>query len=117
MNAAGAATAVLLVLVCATAVFSAVGVLLGRDYYERIHYMTPVATLGIWALAAAILVNESLSQAGIKAILIAIFVSFGNAVQGHFTARAGRVQDEGGLELRPEERQEHGNPPRRRDAA
>ncbi len=111
MSGADLATAILLGIGVITVVASAIGVLLGRDFYERLQYMSPASSLGIGAIAAAVVVKESVNQAGIKAMIIAVVVFFTNSLLAHVTARAGRVRQYGKLDLRPEERA------RRRDAA
>jgi multicomponent Na+:H+ antiporter subunit G len=102
---------ILLALGVATAIFSSLGILLTDDFYERLHYLSPVATLGVSFIAAAVVVNEVFSQAGTKAILIAIVIMAMNAVVTHATARAGRVRHFGRWEIRPEELREQGAPP------
>lgn len=104
MSGADSAAAVLLGITVCSAAFSAAGVLLARDFYERLHFTSVAATFGVWSLAAAVLVKESLNQAGIKAILIAAVVFFMNSVLNHAIARAGRVRQYGNLDIRPEER-------------
>lgn len=101
MSAADIATAVLLVLVILSAAISALGVILARDFYERLHYLSIVATAGVWSLAAAVLVKKSINEAGIKTVMIAAVVCFANSVQSHFTARAGRLRQYGNLDIRP----------------
>ncbi len=119
MRGADIATTVLLAIVVLSAAISAIGVLLAKDFYERLHYLSIVATVGVWSLAAAVLVKESIDQAGIKAVLIAAVVFLMNSVLTHATARAGRTRQYGSLDIRPEEK---ANRPsegagRRRDAA
>jgi monovalent cation/proton antiporter MnhG/PhaG subunit len=98
----GVAAALLIAVLCV--VVASLGVLLARDAYTRLHYMAPVATLGIWAVAAAVLTRESVNQGGIKALLIAVIIFFMNAVLSHATARAARMQQYGSLEVLPEQR-------------
>jgi multicomponent Na+:H+ antiporter subunit G len=116
MAAEIAVAAMLLIAVLSVAVAS-LGVLLAEDPYTRLHYMAPAATLGVWAIAAAVLTRESVNQAGIKAILIALITFVMNAVLSHATARAARMQEFGNLETRPEEEEHLEGGATRRNAA
>ena len=64
------------------------GVLIMRDVYDKLHYTGPAAILGPLAFAAGIVVTEGFSQAGIKAILVAVFLIIANPVLTHATGRA-----------------------------
>jgi multisubunit Na+/H+ antiporter MnhG subunit len=105
VSGADIAAAILLGIVVLAAAVSAVGILLSRDAYERLQYLSIVSTVGVCALAAAVVVKEALDQAGIKAILIAAVVVALNAALSHTTARAARTRQFGNLEVRPEEKQ------------
>jgi monovalent cation/proton antiporter MnhG/PhaG subunit len=65
-----------------------VGVLVMDDAYDKLHYLGPAAIVGPLAIAAAIILRESLSQAGIKALLTAILLMIASPVLSHATARA-----------------------------
>ncbi len=68
------------------------GVLLGRNPYARLHFIGPATLLGSAAVAAAVLIQDSFSQSGIKAILIVLaFVATG-PILSHATARAVHVR-------------------------
>lgn len=75
-----------------TFIFMSVALITIQDFYEKLHYLAPAATIGITAFAAAIVIQESLSQAGIKAILVALLLAVTSPVLAHATARAGRLQ-------------------------
>ena len=45
-----------------------VGVLAMRDAYDRLHFTGPASTLGPLAIAAAVILEESLWPAGLKAL-------------------------------------------------
>lgn len=85
------------------ALLCAVGVLLMRDAYERLHYLAPISSVSVMAIAIAILLQEALSQAGIKSIIVALILVLMNSVLTHATARAARVREFGGLDVRPAE--------------
>jgi monovalent cation/proton antiporter MnhG/PhaG subunit len=81
-----------------------VGVLVMRDAYDKLHYIGPATILGPVAFAAAILTWEGLSQAGVKAALIAVLLIVASPVLTHATARALYIRQRDHLEpLAPEE--------------
>lgn len=86
---------ILLAIGMASFLVTAVGLLLIHDLYERIHYLSPGGIVGVLAIVAAIVVHESLSQAGVKAILIGVALFWMNPVLSHATARAARVRELG----------------------
>ncbi len=99
------AVRLLLIVGTGAVVLSVTGVLLARNFYDRLHYLGPASTIGAVSIGAAVLVKESLNQAGIKAVLIAALLFLMNAVLTHATARAGRVQRHGELRLTREEKE------------
>jgi multicomponent Na+:H+ antiporter subunit G len=74
---------------------SVLGALLLRDAFDRLHFTAPATTLGPLAIAAAVIVRESFSQAGIKALLVAVVLLVTNPVLTHATARAARIRAHG----------------------
>ena len=78
-----------------SAVLSSVALLLMKDLYERLHYLSPPATITIICFTAAVIVDKHLSQAGIKALLIMVVLLVMNAVLTHATARAARIRQFG----------------------
>jgi multicomponent Na+:H+ antiporter subunit G len=70
----------------ALAVLAALGVVLMRDAFERLHYLAPVS-LAAACIAAAVVVRESFSLIGNKAILLAVFILVSSPVLTHVTAR------------------------------
>jgi multicomponent Na+:H+ antiporter subunit G len=99
------AVIVLLVIGVAVTWLSCLGVLLMRDAYDRLHYTGPAAVVAPVAIAAAVVVEERLSAAGIKALLIALVLVATNPVLGHATARAARIRELGEWTVREEERE------------
>ncbi len=65
-----------------------IGVLVMDDAYDKLHYLGPATIVGPLAIAAAIILRESLSQAGIKALLTAVLLMMASPVLSHATARA-----------------------------
>jgi multicomponent Na+:H+ antiporter subunit G len=97
--------AALLVVGVGVTLVSCLGVLAMRDAYDRLHFTSPATTIAPLAIAAAIVVEERLSAAGIKAVLVAIVLVTTNPVLGHATARAARIRQFGEWTVREEERE------------
>jgi monovalent cation/proton antiporter MnhG/PhaG subunit len=96
------AVALLLTLGVGVELLCCVGVLVMRDAYDKLHYTAPATTVGSLAIAAAVVVDESLSQAGVKALLIFVALLVTNPVLTHATARAARVRQLGAWRAEPE---------------
>lgn len=77
------------------AVLSCFAVLIMKDLYERLHYLSPPTTVSIICFTAAVIADKHLSQAGIKALLIMVVLLLTNAILTHATARAARVRQFG----------------------
>ena len=77
----------LLVAGVAVQLLACAGTLLMRDALDRLHY-AGAATLSCLCLAAAVLVRDSFSLIGNKAIVLAVFVLVTAPVLAHATARA-----------------------------
>jgi monovalent cation/proton antiporter MnhG/PhaG subunit len=50
------------------------GVLLGRDVFDRLHYSAAASTVGPVSVAVAILLDESISSAGISTLVTVAFL-------------------------------------------
>ena len=74
---------------------SCLALLLMKDLYERLHYLSPPATVGIACFSVAVIIDKPLNQAAIKSVLILIVLLVMNAVLTHATARAARVRQFG----------------------
>jgi monovalent cation/proton antiporter MnhG/PhaG subunit len=94
---------VLLVLGVASILMSTVGVLVMRDALDRLHFTAPAATLAPICFAVAVLVEEPLSSAGIKAVIVAVLIVVTTPVLSHATARAARIREHGRWRLLPHE--------------
>ncbi|HET9183910.1 MAG TPA: monovalent cation/H(+) antiporter subunit G [Candidatus Angelobacter sp.] len=86
---------VLLGIGVASIVLSSLALLIMKDFYERLHYLSPPATISIICFTAAVIADKHLSQAGIKALLIMVVLLAMNAVLTHATARAARIRQFG----------------------
>jgi multicomponent Na+:H+ antiporter subunit G len=89
------AVGVLLALAVASALMGALGLLAARDPYDQLHFTGPATVIGPIAIAAAVLVEEPLSSAGIKSVLIAAIMLATGPILIHATARAARVRERG----------------------
>ena len=97
------AVAVLLAVGVGAALMSAIGLLASRSPYDRLHFTGPATVISPVAVAAAVLVEEPLSSAGIKAVLVALFMVGTGPVLIHATARAARIRERGRWVVLPEE--------------
>jgi multicomponent Na+:H+ antiporter subunit G len=95
MSPRGLLVAALLVVGVGVTLAACVGVLVMRDAYDRLHYTAPATTIAPLAIAAAIVLEERLSAAGIKALLVALALLVTNPVLTHATARAARIRQLG----------------------
>lgn len=103
MSVGDVAVAVLLAVGVASALMGALGLLATRDPYDQLHFTGPATVIGPVALAAAVLVEEPLSSAGIKAVLIALIMLGTGPILLHATARAARIRERGRWVVLPEE--------------
>jgi monovalent cation/proton antiporter MnhG/PhaG subunit len=101
-----AVVAVLLVVGVGSVLLSCLGVLVMRDALDRLHFTAPASTIAPVALAVAVLVEEPLSSAGIKAVLVALLILVTTPALTHATARAARVREHGGWKPLPGEKRE-----------
>ena len=92
------AAAVLVTVGVAVELACCVGVVVMRDVYDKLHFTGPATILGPLALAGAIVVEEGLNQAGIKALLIAALLLVANPVLTHATGRALYIRQRDHLE-------------------
>ncbi len=80
-----------------------VGVVVMRDVYDKLHYTGPATILGPLAFATAIVVQEGVGQAAVKALLIAGLLLVANPVLTHATGRALYIRQRDHLEPAPED--------------
>lgn len=81
----------------------ALGVLVMGSAYDRLHYAS-AAGWGAALIAVAIVVRESLSLIGDKALLSAAILVVCGPVLSHATARAGRIRERGAWNPAPRDR-------------
>jgi monovalent cation/proton antiporter MnhG/PhaG subunit len=73
---------------------SAIGVMVMRDCYQRLHFVAPPASLAPLLLTIALFIGVDDKQAGWKMLLLLLLVNATNGVVTHATARAARIRDE-----------------------
>jgi monovalent cation/proton antiporter MnhG/PhaG subunit len=95
VSAGELAVDVLLAVGIASALMGALGLLATRDPYDQLHFTGPATVIGPVAIAAAVLVEEPLSSAGIKSVLVALVMLGTGPVLVHATARAAWVREHG----------------------
>ena len=95
MNVGDVAVAVLLAIGVVSALMGALGLLATHNPYDQLHFTGPATVIGPIAVAAAVLVEEPLSSAGIKAVLIALIMLATGPILLHATARAARIRERG----------------------
>jgi monovalent cation/proton antiporter MnhG/PhaG subunit len=91
------ALGVLLLLICSA------GVLTMRSAYDRLHYAN-ASSWGALLVGVGILVRESWSLIGDKALLIGLLLTACSPIVVHATARAGRIRENGAWNASREER-------------
>jgi monovalent cation/proton antiporter MnhG/PhaG subunit len=106
------AVAVALAIGVASALMGAVGLLATRDPYDQLHFTGPATVIGPIAIAAAVLVEEPLSSAGIKAVLVALIMVGTGPILLHATARAARIRERGRWVVLPKELETEEGPSR-----
>jgi multicomponent Na+:H+ antiporter subunit G len=84
--------AVLVVAGIALVLIACLGLAVGRDVYDRLHFLSVGGTLGPVLVAAGIVVEAGLD--GLKAILVAMVFLVTGPVMSHAIARAAHLSDE-----------------------
>jgi multicomponent Na+:H+ antiporter subunit G len=80
-----------------------IGLIAVRNAFDRLHYLGPASSVGPLAIAAAVLIEESFTQAGVKSLLVALLLLLTSPVLTHATARAMRIHEEGRFQIHNEE--------------
>ena len=95
MSTQHTAVAVLLGVAVACCWLGVLGMWRMRTPVQALHYLAVPGSMGVTALAAAVLVQTGVGQAGLKALLIAAVLLAINSVVSHATARALRLREAG----------------------
>lgn len=110
MSVGDVAVVVLVAIGVGSALLSAAGLLAARDPYDQLHFTGPATVISPVAVAAAVLVEEPLSSAGVKSVLVAIIMLGTGPVLIHATARAARVRERGRWVVLSEELEQKEHP-------
>lgn len=94
MTASGLIATVLLIAGVGVELIAVVGVTVMRDVFDRLHYVGLVG-YGALLVAISVLVRESFSLIGDKALFIGVFLAVFGPVVVHATARSMRIRERG----------------------
>jgi multisubunit Na+/H+ antiporter MnhG subunit len=86
---------VLLGLAVAVVISAAVGVLVMRDPYQKLHFVTPAALIAPVLVALAVLVQMGLDENTGETCLALLFMVMAGPFLSHATVRAIRVREKG----------------------
>ena len=94
---------VLLAVGILSVLLSCVGVVVMRTPLDRLHFTAPAGTIAPVLFAVAVLVEEPLSSAGVKAVIVAVLIVISTPSLSHATARAARIREHGRFKLVPDD--------------
>jgi multisubunit Na+/H+ antiporter MnhG subunit len=86
---------VLLGLAVAIVLASSVGILVMRDVYQKLHYVTPAALVAPFVVGLAVLAQSGLTEDTVQTGLALVFIMIGGPFLSHATIRAARIRDTG----------------------
>ena len=95
VTARGIAVDVLLALAVAIVLASSVGLLVMRDVYQKIHYLTPAGLVAPVVVGVAALVQSGLTLDTAETGLALLFVLISSPILPHATIRAARIRERG----------------------
>ena len=95
MTARDIAVDVLLALAVAIVLVSSVGLLVMRDVYQKIHYLTPIGLVAPVVVGGAVLVESGLTLDTAETWLALLFVVISGPFLAHATIRAARIRQTG----------------------
>jgi multisubunit Na+/H+ antiporter MnhG subunit len=88
-------TCVLLGLAVVTVAGAALGILLMRDAYQKLHFVTPAALIAPLLVTLAVLVRNGLDENTGETCLALVFLMISGPYLSHATMRAIRVRETG----------------------
>jgi len=88
-------TDVLLALAACTVLASSVGILVMRDVYQKLHYVTPVALVAPLIVGLAVLAQSGLTENTAQTWLALLFIVIAGPFLTHATVRAARIREKG----------------------
>ena len=86
---------VLLGLAAAIVLASALGILLMRSVYRKLHFLTPAALVAPVLVAVAVFVQEGLDENTGETLLALMFLVIAGPFLTHATIRAARIREKG----------------------
>ena len=86
---------VFLGLAAAVMLASAVGLLLMRDVYQKLHFVTPAALVAPVLVAVAVFVRQGVDENTGQTLLTLLLVMIAGPYLAHATIRAARVREKG----------------------
>jgi multisubunit Na+/H+ antiporter MnhG subunit len=86
---------VLLAIGVASVLLSCAGLVAAREFWDKLNYTGPATVIAPVAIATAVLVEEPLSSAGIKAAFVGIVMLLTGPALLHATARAAHIRKHG----------------------
>jgi multisubunit Na+/H+ antiporter MnhG subunit len=86
---------VLLALAVVLVLASSVGILVMRDTYQKLHFLTPLALVAPLVVGLAVLVRSGWSENSSETWLALLFVVIGGPFLTHATIRAARIREKG----------------------
>lgn len=95
MTVQAVAVDVLLGLAVAVVLAAAVGLLVMRDVYQKIHYLTPISLVAPVVVGLAILVQAGWSARSAITWLTVLFLAVAGPYLTHATIRAARIREKG----------------------
>jgi multisubunit Na+/H+ antiporter MnhG subunit len=91
----GTAADVLLGLAVVLVLASSAGILVMRDTYQKLHFLTPLALIAPLLVGLAVLVRSGWSENSSETWLALLFVVIGGPFLTHATIRAARIREKG----------------------
>ncbi len=86
---------VLLALAVVIVLASSIGILVMRDAYQKLHYVTPAALIAPLIVGLAILAQSGLTENTAQTWLALLFIVIAGPFLTHATIRAARVREKG----------------------
>jgi monovalent cation/proton antiporter MnhG/PhaG subunit len=99
----GVGIAVLLFAGVGLTLICCIGIWVMPDTYDQLHCAGPATSVAPVAIAGAVILEESLSQSGVKAVLVAAILGINGPALTHATGRAARIRERGHFMALPEE--------------
>jgi multisubunit Na+/H+ antiporter MnhG subunit len=90
---------VLLGLAVLLVLLSSAGILVMRDTYQKLHFLTPLALIAPLTVGLAVLVRSGWSENSSETWLAMLFVVAGSPFLTHATIRATRIREKGDWRL------------------